>query len=811
MLSGLTKLRIKSLWLCLLFVYFAEALEISTTFGKQDNEGFSVLTLKNSKPFACKEIFDAAGTDVSIECKIDSVPDRGFAGLENDFFKVTYKMIEKQFYLYIYPKYRQKLFSIPKNPKQGFVLDKYPSMIADAWQIVGYKEQIPFLSQNSQEEQRGGLDFPVRIEGEAMPMMPELNSDNRPLQATRNRDFEAYSDVIKLMERKAYITAINDINYALKENPDSVFRRDLTYLRIIAMINLDLEEQEPIINAAQDWVRAFSADPDVPEILYILANSYNKENIPSEAEHYYKRISDEYPNSRFSPLAKMQLAVMSRTGSAPIYVRMNFQSAYTAAKDLPSASEVALQWALFELEQSPQNPNSLSKAQELISKVLQVYPVFFLDEKSPTADIIEDLLDNKLYDLAAKLTLYLHDNTEDEQKEQYGFDLGAYYELAGDFDNAHKANQAFLQDYPKSDFADEVEDRDDAILFSVKGSDDDKLKHYAYLMEKYPNGDEASKARDLSAEILLKRGEFAEVLSLYGNASSPHKQTALMEIIKLALAKNDCKEANTYLIRASVFDLSPAQKMSGFDCLVSSGLMSAAKSISNGMVESSANPKERLEWLYRITKNLYTLGEFKPATMAARDGFALAQSLKSHYDIAFSLFDALVAINSRDEAKKIAPFLREHFGKQEKILPVYAKLLEYALEDKDQTQIQIYANNIIELQNALKIAEYTPYAEFALATSLKDTNKSTQALTLLQKLESKRLDNPDKQRLFYQIASIYNTQGKDSRALEYFNKCVSVNVASQWQSLCKEAISFINSQKKSAQDSNFGLAQQAQQ
>lgn len=786
------------------------ALEISTTFGKQDNEGFSVLTLKHSSPFACEEILDAAGTDISVECKIDSVPDRGFAGLENDFFKVTYKMINKQFYLYIYPKYRQKLFSIPKNPKQGFVLDKNPAMIADAWQIVGYKEQIPFLSQESQEEQRGGLDFPVRIEGEAMPMMPELNSDNRPLQATRNRDFEAYSDIVKLMERKAYITAINDINYALKENPNSVFRRDLTYLRIIAMTNLDLEEQEPIIKAGTDWVKAFSADPDVPEILYILANAHNKENIPSEAEYYYKRISDEYPQSRFSPLAKMQLAVMSRSRSAPIYVRMNFQGAYAEAKDLPSASEVALQWALFELELSPQTPSSLNAAKDLISKVLQVYPSFFLSDKSPTADIIEDLLDNKLYDLAARLTLYLHDNSEDTIKEQYGFELGAYYELAGDFDNAHKANQAFLQDYPKSEFASEVQERDDAILFSVKGDDNDKLKHYAYLMEKYPNSNEASKAMDLSAEILLKQEKFAEVLNLYGNASSPNKQRALMEIIKLALKNEDCKEANTYLIRATVFDLSPQEKMQGFDCLISSGLMSVAKSISSGMVESSNNPKERLEWLYRISKNLYTLGEFKPATLAARDGFALAQSQKSRYDIAFVLFDSLVALDSRNEAKKIAPFLREYFGKQERILPVYSKLLEYAIDEKDQTQIQVYANNIIELQNALKIAEYTPYAEFALATSLRESGKLPQALLVLQKLESKRLDMQDKQQLFYQIASIYNTQGKDSRALEYFNKCVSVKIAGEWQNLCKDAISFINSQKKSAKqdsslDSSLGL------
>ncbi|WP_143000239.1 MULTISPECIES: tetratricopeptide repeat protein [unclassified Helicobacter] len=762
----------------------ANALEISTTFGKEGGEDFSVLSLRNDSAFSCQEITDVYSKVLSIECEIARIPDRGFPGLENSFFRINYKMIDGHFWLYIYPKHKQKLFAIPKDPKADFTMDKNPQQNAKIWQIVGYKNKIPFLSQDMQD-QRQGLDFPVKILGEQTPFIPELNSDNRPLKATNNKDFEIYSLVKQAMERQDYISAITEINEALKQNPNSVFRRDLTYDRIIATSKLELDDNEVLINPALEWVRAFASDPDVPEILYILAKAYVKNNVPNEAEYYYKRISDEYPESKIAPLAQMQLANLAKTNS-PTRASIYFQKAYTEAKDIPSASEIAAQWALFEAEQ-----RDMQSAQDLLQKVLDNYPRFFVDSLAQTQEIIEALIENEDYATPAKIAQVVIKNAPDiATKEEYSFRLGEYYANALDFDKAHEYNQSYIKEFEEDykDRAKLVQDRDDEILFAIGGDDVDKLKRYAYIITKYPDTDESAKAKELSAQILLSARKYQDVMSIYENdPDNAYRKKAIESMIKDAAAKKECASIVPYLTQNVPYELSAQEKLFVFDCASGAGLNASAKYIAQGMVESSKTQDARLEWLYRVANNLYNLGEYKDASLAARDALTLAINQKKHYDIAFTLFDILSALDSRNEAKKALPFLKEHFANDARILPVYATLLGYSIDEKDSMSIELYARDIIKLQSALKTDEFTPYAEFALANVLRENKNLAQALSTLKPLESKQLDKEDSQQLFYRIASIYNAQAKPKEALEYFDKCAQIDTQSEWRTLCVQA------------------------
>ena len=734
-----------------------------------------MLSLRNDSAFSCQEITDVYNKVLSIECEIARIPDRGFPGLENSFFRINYKMIDGHFWLYIYPKHKQKLFAIPKDPKADFSMDKNPQQNAKIWQIVGYKNKIPFLSQDMQD-QRQGLDFPVKILGEQTPFIPELNSDNRPLKATNNKDFEIYSLVKQ---------AITEINEALQQNPNSVFRRDLTYDRIIATSKLDLDDNEVLINPALEWVRVFAADPDVPEILYILAKAYAKDNVPNEAEHYYKRISDEYPESRITPLAQMQLANLAKSHS-PTRASIYFQKAYTEAKDIPSASEIAAQWALFEAEQ-----RDIQSAQDLLQKVLDNYPRFFVDSLAQTQELIEALIDNEDYITPAKIAQAVIKNAPDiATKEEYSFRLGEYYANALDFDKAHEYNQSYIKEFEEDykDRAKLVQDRDDEILFAIGGDDADKLKRYAYIITKYPDTDESAKAKELSAQILLSARKYQDVMSIYENdPNNAYRKKAIESMIKEAAAKKDCASIVPYLTQNVSYELSAQEKLFVFDCASGAGLNASAKYIAQGMVESSQTQDVRLEWLYRVANNLYNLGEYKDASLAARDALTLAINQKKHYDIAFTLFNILSALDSRNEAKKALPFLKEHFANDARILPVYATLLGYSIDEKDSMSIELYARDIIKLQSALKTDEFTPYAEFALANVLRENKNLAQALSTLKPLESKKLDKEDAQQLFYRIASIYNAQAKPKDALEYFDKCAQIDTQSEWRTLCAQA------------------------
>ncbi len=666
-------------------------------------------------------------------------------------------------------------------------IDKYPTQNAKVWQIIGYKDKIPFLSSSDSK----GLDFPVKIHEQQMPFIPELNTDNRPLQTTKNKDFEAYSAVKDLMKKQDYISALSAINEAITQNPNSVFRRDLSYDRLIAMDKLNLNDKQSLIDAALDWTKTFSADSDVPEVLYILANAYHKEYIQKESEYVYRRIINEYPQSRFAPLSKMNLAIFTKNAS-PTQSRLYFQDAYSDAKDIGSASEIAIQWALFEIEQKNQDV-----AKELINKVIDNNPAFFMDSIGQTREIVDQLNEAEFYPEVAKIAQYMVEHTKDDkEQENYAFNLGIYYAHANDFDAAHKANQAYLESYgEKSQKSKQVIARDDDILFNIQGDDDQKLQHYEYISSKYPNTPQDKKAKELTAEILLKQQQYDKVLDIFKQTPDDmYYQKALDTLIIQSLSQNDCAKANSYLMQTSEFHLDSKQKLQAFDCLVGAHLNSIAQKVAKDMPQTTNTPQERLEWLYRIAKNLYTLGDYKNAILAARDGFNLALNQKRYYDIAFDLFYTLNMLHSTNEAKKTFGFLQTHFDNQEQILPVYAIMLEYAIADKDLTATQIYAHKILDLQKTFKIDEYTPYTEFVLADALAQSKKQQEALRILKSLESKKLDETQRQKMLYQIGNIYNTQNNIQEAKSYFGQCLKITTQSDWRLLCEQAENLLSPQ-----------------
>lgn len=765
------------------------ALDISATQGKHEGESFSVLTLKDDEPFYCNNIKNVYGKSIAIECMIDKIPSFGFAGLENNFFYITYNMVESKFWLYIHPKKQQTLFGIASDPKSGLSIQATQPEKARIWQIVGYTNEVPFLSKQT----ANGLNFPIKIEGLDTPFIPELNTDNNLLQNTKTADFVIYKNIEKLIEKNDYQTALVEINGAINASPNSIFRRDLEFAKIIVVDKLKLEDKEPLINVATDWLKRFPNDIDTPNIMYILAKAYMQDFNQKEADYYLRRITIEYPESKFTPLANMQLAKLYEIDSRPTHARINFQKAYEGAHDIESASEIALNWAKFEIER-----NDIKSATDLILKVIEANPNHFLlnaDSKF-TNEYSNFLADNNLFILAAKIAeIYangLDKKTHENLKDINAFKIGEYYALAKDFDSAHKANLDYIKNYSyNTKQVKLVEQRDDAILFDISGDEDKKLEIYKTIMEKYPNSPEYEKAKKLSTDILLKRKDYEKVLELNDEQNT---NIALNELVKEALSKNDCNNVNKYLLSLKEFNLDSAQRLKAFDCTYNAGLHTIAKNLSNGMSEQAKNEKEKLDWLYRIAKNLRALNESKQAVLAATDALNLAKSQKRHLDIAYDLFYILDSLNSKDNAKKIALFLQETFKGDEKLIPVYAKLLNYALGDKENLTIQTYANNIIALQNKFNTFDYSPFAEFALTSTLIEEQKLDEALKILNNLESKKyISNQERQRIFYQTASIYNTKNNKEKTKLYFKKCLTISDKTEWRDLCEKAESMLDS------------------
>lgn len=767
----------------------SNALEITVNYGKENSKKFAVLNIKDKKPFLCVQKDDHKDEKSQIECIIDAVPTMGFTPIKTGFFNFEYKMIENKFHLFITPTKKQKLFAFPQDYKKDVPIFKEKPAKSVLWEIVGYENQIPFLSNKIST----GLNFPVFIEDSQTPYIPELDISNKPLESFKGLDFKDYVKTKELIQKKSYYQALATIAQAIKQYPDTIFKKDFYLYQIIALSHVsDLNKQDSIIEISQAWIKKYASDPQMPQVLYLLANAYTKARNKKEANYYYKQITDEYPLDRYAALAKAKLATefsnTSNTGLALIY----FQEAYTQAKDLESASEIALEWAKFEILKQ-NNTNAI----ELIDKVLQAYPQFFLQDVDEAYTTINFLANNKLYKSAADIAQYLVSHIEKEPtREQVYYRLGELYEKDDKFDNAHKANIDFIVAYPANPDIKLIKARDDNILFQISGSDEDKIKRYDYIIKNYPQSEQQEKALELKATLLFKQKRYQDVLNLRKELGekSTFVQNSLNSLIKLHLEHNDCKNANIYLLQTSSYNLSEDEKLKAFDCLYQGSLNKNAQNISAGMIKASKTLDKKLAWLYRDAKNLHQLGEYKSSLLSARDAFSLALSSKQkqYLDIGFTLFSDLAHIGGKDEAFKIFAQLDELFKDDKQMIFVYAKLLEWQIElnanQKNETTLQIYAKKIIDLQKKYKIDEFSPYAEFALIDSLTQTNKLQEASLEINKLLQSNLSKEEKQKALYLQGNIKNLEHDDKEAKKSFEDCIAIGAKSPWQNLCEQGL-----------------------
>lgn len=768
------------------------ALEITVNYGKENSKNFAVLNIKNEKPFLCVQKSGYNDEASQIECIIEATPKMGFTPIKTVFFDFKYKMIEKKFHLFITPRKKQKLFSFPQDYKENITIFKEKPALSVLWEIVGYEDQIPFLSNKVSR----GLNFPVLIEEAQTPYVPELDISNKPLEPFKGLDFKGYAKTKELIQKKSYYQALTTIAQTIKQFPNTIFIKDLYLYQIIALSHIsDPNKQDSIIEISQTWIRQYASDPQMPQVLYLLANAYVKASNKQEANHYYKQIIEEYSQSRFAALAKAKLAVgfanTSNTGVALIY----FQEAYTQAKDLESASEIALKWAEFEILKQ-NNTNAI----ELINKILQAYPQFFIQDLDETYKTINFLANNKLYKSASDIGQYLITHTDKEPiREQVYYKMGELYEKDGKFDSAHKANVDFIATYPLNPDTKLIKVRDDNIIFQVSGNDEEKFKRYDYIIKKYPQTDQQEKALKLKAELLLKQKRYQEVLNLRKalGEKSLFIQKSLNSLIKMYLEQNDCKSTNIYLLQTSDYELSEDEKLKAFDCLYQGSLNKNAQIISTQMLKSSKTLNKKLAWLYRDAKNLYQLGDYKSSLLSSRDVFSLALSSnqKQYKDIGFTLFSNLAHIGNKDEAFKIFAQLDEIFKDDKQMIFVYAKLLEWQIDantsQKNETTLQIYAKKIIDLQKKYKSDEFSPYAEFALINSFTQTNKLQEALSQINGLLKNNLSKEDRQKAFYLQGNIKNLEHNIKEAKQSFEACIAIETNSAWQNLCKQGLKLL--------------------
>ncbi|WRA64882.1 tetratricopeptide repeat protein [Helicobacter pylori] len=781
------------------------ALSLTLTQGKEGGEDFSVLTLRNDKAFSCSYINEKppSGIEASlsiihtkrpIECVIDSIPKEGFTPLENAFFNITYSMRQQQFILHIKPKVMRRLtpFSFDRDYKKAIPLFVENDAKAKMWQIIGYDQKIPFLSEKDNAQK--GLNFPITIKDAQTPIIQELDVNNKPLLTTKGYDLNAYLEAKKQMDSQAYFDALRTISRAFKNYPQTIFKKDLYLLEIIALGKLGIKKSL-LIDIGTQWIKNYPTDPNIPEALYYVAKALDENNNYKQAVRYYKRILLEYKNSRYAPLAQMRLAIEAAEGSDLSSASMLFKEAFSNAKDKESASEIALNWAEAEI-----NYQNFNNAKYLIDKVVQSNPDYLSMHSESALDLLKLLKKNQMNESAIEIAqLLLNQDDDVKAKEQALYDLGALYARIKDFKNAHLYNLRYLQDHAELERASVVRARDEKALFSMEGNTQEKIAHYDKIIQNFSNSNEALKALELKAQLLFDNKRYAEVLGMQKDLpkDSPLIQKTLNVLAKTPLEDHRCEEALKYLSQITAFEFNPKEEIQAFDCLYFASLKEKAQIIALNALKAAKTPSEKLVWLYRLGRNYYRLGDFKNSTLASKDALILAQSLnkKEFYDIAFVLFSDYMQNNEKELALNLYAFLEKHFKDDKRMALVYFKLLE---NEKDPKSVKIYATSLLKLQDAYKDYSYTPFSEFALIDAYRTTKDYLKALETLDKLLNRRLSLEDHQKALYLQSSLLDLTNQKAKSKASLEKCVQLKQKDQtnaWQNLCEQGLNLFKNKE----------------
>jgi len=778
-------------WLLLLHLVWLPltALELSIQSGREASQNYSVLHLRDSLPFTCVSNRNDFDEIVRIECnstKIRSIP-----AVVNKHFTIT----QTPSSILITPKTKIALFSV------GFDL-RYDSQIYSSqqkkvnhWTIIGYTKELPMLPNTKANP--NAINLPIKLTKESYPFVGGLDLKGNPIKIKNVQDVNDYMELKKAYKAKDYSKVLYITRDTLKKHPNTIFANELMVYQLRALHYLG--DYEPLIALSKQFVRQYSSDQNLAEVLAYTAHAYGELGQNNDSDYFYDRLFTEHEEDPFAAqgmyFKAKHLEVQGGSKKAAKYYR----EALSRTKDVNLASACA-----FELARIEMGTGNQEKAKEYIEKIARVNPEYFSEVRAESLKMIEILEGHKDPLTAAKITQSLIKGVPHKSAEHQIFlkKLGELYAQGDKKAQALETFNEYIKLFPYGDALEEVRRAKDGLFFEKEEPSGDKgIKKYEDLIERYGNDSIGKKALYKKAQLLFKEGKFEAILGLenelykldttaYPEANTLISKSAV-ESTKKKLQEGKCAEA---LSMQKMYRIKLLPQWDGltFDCALKMGNFPVAKSLAKTHIKSQAI-LERQVWLNRLVKTHFALGEYKEAMRAGKDLIALLDIQKNPpiNDIYRTMFDS--AQRSLDDVGmvKYIKGCEEAFPNDFNDIERYSQMVSLGLKRKDDVMVQSYANKVMALQKRTSTTTQSPFIEFTLAQVLMNQDKNKEALGVLKGLNTLKMNPEKKSRQQYLIGSLAMKMGNSTEAKAAFNACIKADKTSAWGKLAKDALGLL--------------------
>ena len=767
------------------------SLEVSLSGAKEDFQNYSTLHLKDADDFLCQETKNDFDVVTEIICAFAQKPDRQFQTLQNDFFKVETKITEKNFFLVITPFYKEKLYPMIFDLAQDDSIFEADAKVAKHWMIIGYKEKLPFLKHEKKVDT--SINFPYVSSADMLPYVGGLDIKGNPIHIKRVKDVTDYLKIKQYYKDGKYEQCLELIKEIETEYPNSLFNAELTFYKIRVYDKID--DNDDIIDSAKKYLREYSSDENVAEVLSLIAKAYSVVGQSSDADYFFDRLFSEHEESPYAKWGYIYKGEMLEAGGGASKALAFYKKALLETDDIDIAVTAAYRLALYYVSESKYKESS-----EYVMKIIDAKPSLFMKDLSKSMQMMYSFSDAGDNVSAAAIAKALLDEMtpEHDEYERLLKDRGIWLSQTDKKQEALSALNEYLTKYPDGSFSNEIQIAKDGLFFDTNDSNvSAKLNSYNELIDTYAGDTIGFKATYEKAKLLFDNKRYSEVLDMkeallaldsetYQDIDTMIKESAI-GVMKESLKQKECHEV---LNLSSDYNITLSHEWDDgiYDCAMMGGDFQLSKSVANKNLNSK-DLEQRKKWLYRYIKVDFATGNYSDVIEASKELIELIKddSDSEYKDVYRYIFDTYQRLEQTEKLFDAMTAIEKIYGHDYKDIDRYIAMMTIGSNKNDDNMVIKYGNEVYKLQQASSSYAQSPFLEFTLYQAYINKEDYEKALEVIKSLDTVELSKSQRARQKYLLGTVYSKLWRDDDAQKAYQEAIDADSGSAWAKLAEDA------------------------
>ncbi|MCF6310290.1 MAG: flagellar protein [Sulfurimonas sp.] len=786
---------LKKIFLFLLFINISGstlfALEISLQGAKEKYQAYSTLHLKDKDKFLCQEIKDDFDITVKIVCAFSKSPLKEFKKTQNSFFEINTEIKKKTFFLIIKPFEKMKLYPMIFDLTKEDTVFTPNVELSRHWMIVGYKDEMPYIKSHPKSDV--SINFPFTLNQDKFPYIGSLDVKGNPVYVKRVGDVTEYIKIKKLYEDEKYDFCLELINEILRTYPNSLFKAELLFYKI--RVHSKLKESEEVIKVARTYLKNYSSDENVAEVLSLIAKAYFKSGMTSDADYFFDRLFSEHADSPYLYWGYIYKGEMLEASGSSSKARDIYKRAINKTDDINIAVEAA-----YKLAKNYMLDSNIKEAAKYTKKIIDVKPDYFSKKMYKSMDLMYDFVDNEDFISGASIAQAIFDNINSnyDEYEELSKDIGIWLSKSENKKEALVALNIYLDKFYDGRFEEQVQIAKDSLFFDVSDANfTTKLSNYNKLMDEYSGDSIGDKAIYEKAKLLIENKKFRDAIEMKKEllGLDPEEYNDIAQVItdaaigtmKQALRTKEC---GSVLVISSQYSIELSDEWDDgiYECAMKGADFVLAKKMADKNLKSK-DLEQRKKWLYRYIKIDFATGNYSNVIEASKELITLIQNDDNspYIDIYRYLFDTYERLENSDKMVEAIADIQKVYKDDYVDIDRYVSVMTVGSEKKDSNLVIEYGEKVLKIQNLSDSYPHSPFIEFTLYQAYLDKDENNDALDVIKSLDNIKLSNADRARQKYLLGSILEKLWRDDEAQEAYKQAIDADKDSAWAELARGA------------------------